>query len=423
LNENLDKNAQSDIKEIFEYMADRILQNNPTWVALSLLTHLSQNSTRWLCFVLKQKDPQIKIVIGGAGCFSTLKGIDSFTMELKSQKLIDHFIVGDGENALVQLITGTTQTNGIDSYEWKEIKDLDNIPPPDYDDYDWSLYPIRRVSIWGSRGCVRECTFCDIHEHWSKFTWRSATSIFQEMKYQIEKYGINFFSFADSLVNGNQKEFRMLIKLLADYNQTLSSEQKIRWTGYFIFRPKEQMGEKDWKLMTESGCTLLLVGIESFVEHIRYHIKKKFSNQDIDHGLLMAKKYGISVSLLTIIGYVTETQEDFDQQLQWVRVNRLYANNPVVNIEIGSGLGILPGTWLHRNIKELGIKLSSTQVFQDWERESINSTPELRNKWRQEMMRVLTENGFKFHYNTDNHVMIESYIMQKYGKNKDKTVL
>jgi hypothetical protein len=62
-------------------------------------------------------------------------------------------------------------------------------------------------------------------------------------------------------------------------------------------------------------------------------------------------------------------------------------------------------------------------VFQDWERESINSTPELRNKWRQEMMRVLTENGFKFHYNTDNHVMIESYIMQKYGKNKDKTVL
>ncbi len=422
LNENVDENAQKEIKEIFEYMADRILEDDPTWVALSLLTYLSQIPTRWLCFLLKKKNPCIKIVIGGAGCFSTLKGIDAFTTELKSQKLIDHFIVGDGENSLVRLMTNATQNSGIDSYEWEQIKNLDDIPPPNYDDYDWSLYPVRRVSIWGSRGCVRECTFCDIHEHWSKFTWRSATSIFQEMKYQFEKYSINFFSFADSLVNGNQKEFRDLIKLLADYNQNLSLEKKIRWSGFFIFRSEEQMKEEDWRLISESGGTFLMVGVESFVEHIRYHIKKKFTNRDLDYGLSMAKKYGIGISLLTIVGYVTETREDFDQQLKWIRDNRHYANDPIKNIQIGSGLAILPGTWLHRHAGELEVRLSSTEVFQDWERKSIKSTPELRNKWHQEMIKVLAENGFTPTYVEDNHVLIESYIMEKYGKSKDKTV-
>jgi radical SAM superfamily enzyme YgiQ (UPF0313 family) len=420
LNEIVEENARLEIAEILDYMAGRILEHDPEWVALSLLTYLSQIPTRWLCFLLKKKKPSVKIVIGGAGCFSTLKGIDAFTTELKSQKLIDHFIVGDGEQSLLELIQGQDSSGETDSYKWNQIRDLDSIPPPNYDDYDWSLYEIRRVSVWGSRGCVRDCTFCDIHEHWSKFTWRSADSIFQEIKYQFEKYEINLFSFADSLVNGNQKEFRNLINLLADYNRTLPDEKKIRWSGFFIFRPEEQMKEEDWKTMAESGAILLLVGIESFVEHIRYHIKKKFSNKDLDYGLRMAKKYGIDLSLLTIVGYVTETQEDFDQQLQWIRNNSHYANAPIKNIQMGSGLAILPGTWLHRHAQELGIKLSSTQVFQDWERPSINSTPELRMKWHIEMKRVLQENGFVPTYVEDNHVLIESHLMEKYGKINNK---
>ena len=73
-------------------------------------------------------------------------------------------------------------------------------------------------------------------------------------------------------------------------------------------------------------------------------IKKKFSNQDLEYGLRMAKKYGIGMSLLIIVGYVTETQDDFDQQLQWIREYRHYANDPIKHITIGSGLAILPGT-------------------------------------------------------------------------------
>lgn len=419
LKEEVDSCAQDDLIDIFEFMAERILSTNPEWVLLSLMTYLSQIPTRWLCFLIKKKNPNVKIVIGGAGCSSSLKSLDSFTQSLKSQRLIDHYIVGDGEIVLPELIKGRNQLPGVDSSDWKEIKDLDRLPLPDYDDYDWSLYSIKRVSVLGSRGCVRECTFCDIHEHWSKFTWRTAKSIFDEIKTQYEKYGINVISFADSLVNGNQKEYRELIRLLAEYNESKPEDQRIRWTGFFIFRPLEQMKEEDWRLTAASGAVMLNVGVESFVEHIRYHIKKKFSNRDLEYGLEMAKKYGVGVTLLTIVGYVTETQKDHEEQLEWIRNNRHYAGDPVKYVNVGSGLSVLPGTWLEKNAKSLGLKLSSTEVYQDWENPAIGSTPELRMKWHAEVVKELKENGFTAYMGEDNHALIEAYLRKKYETIKD----
>lgn len=413
--EQVDAQALPDIHNLFEYMADRLLSYNTNWIALSLLTYLSQVSTKWLCFLLKKKNPNVKIVIGGPGCFNTLLSLDSYVLELRSQKLIDHYIIGDGENSLVELLKENFKYPGINSVTWDEVADLDNVALPDYDEYDFSLYRLRKVSIWGSRGCVRDCTFCDIHQHWSKFQWRSAESIFNEMKHQAEKYNINMYHFADSLVNGNQKEYRKLIRLLAAHNRDLPDHKKIRWSGFFIFRHKEQMKEEDWKYTAESGADILVVGVESFVEHIRYHIKKPFSNQDLDYGLKMAKQYGIGVGLLIIVGYVTETQKDHEEQIQWLYNNKHYANDPVKFIQAGSTLSILPGTWLHQNQAELGLELSGN-IYQDWSREEIGSTPMLRLQWAKNIEQAVRDNGFVYQISKDNHTLIESYIETKYAK-------
>jgi radical SAM superfamily enzyme YgiQ (UPF0313 family) len=270
------------------------------------------------------------------------------------------------------------------------------------------------VGIWGSRGCVRKCTFCDIHEHWSKFQWRSADSIFAEIQEQYNRYGIRIFNFADSLINGNQKEYRRLIRLLADFNRNLATEDRIRWTSFFIFRSKAQMSEEDWRLTAESGALLLLVGVESFVDHIRDHLKKKFNNQDLDYGLKMAQRYSVPLTLLMIVGYVTETEQDHQDQLQWIRDNRHFADNPVKFVQVGSTLGILPGTWLDQHKDELNVKLNSDVVYQDWVREDIGSTPEIRMRWHQEMIAELKNNGFTSTFIQDNHVLIESYTSGKY---------
>lgn len=412
LTQEVDATVREEIHGLFNFMADRILESDPEWVCLSLLTYLSQNSCRWLCFILKQKKPTVKIVIGGAGCFISLKSIDSFAVNLRSRRLIDYFISGDGEQALPNLILGKTDYPGINVTTWKELTNLDSLPFPDYTDYDFRLYQTRAVGIWGSRGCVRECTFCDIHEHWSKFQWRSADSIFTEIQQQHQQYGITLFKFSDSLINGNQKEYRRLIRLLADYNKQQSADNQIKWTSFFIFRPEDQMSEEDWRLTAESGAMFLLVGVESFVDHIREHLKKKFTNRDLDYGLRMAKKYSISLTLLMIVGYVTETEADHQEQLQWIRDNRQFADNPVKLVQVGSTLSILPGTWLDKHKDELGVRLTSDTVYQDWYKDDIGSTPEVRLRWHQETIQELELNGFTPAFAQDNHLLIENYIKQ-----------
>ncbi len=414
LTEQVDRSAKADVIEILDFMADRLLEYSPQWILLSLLTYLSQNTTRWLCFRIKQKNPSVKIVIGGPGAFVSLLSFDEYAKTLKKQGLIDYFISGDGEISVVKLLQGEVDYPGINSNEWKQLSTLDNQPIPDFDDYDWSLYKTKKITIVGSRGCVRDCTFCDIHEHWSVYQWRSGKDLFKEMKYQLERHGINIFTFADSLVNGNQKEFKILLELLAAHNQTATDETKIKWTGSFIIRPRGQMKEEVWELVAKSGGTMLSVGVESFVEHIRYHIKKKFSNDDLDFALQMGAKYNIAMLLLMIVGYVTETRTDFEEQLEWVRKNRHYAQHPVKQVHIGSGLGILPNTWLDRNSKNLNLIVPESDVRQDWINPTTNSTPVTRMQWHKEMYNTLVENGFEPAYLKDNHVLIESYLNDKY---------
>lgn len=413
LTEQVDREAKYAIREILNYMTDRLLASSPTWILLSLLTYLSQNATRWLCFCLRQKNPQVKIVIGGPGAFVSLTSFDNYAQTLRYQKLIDHFVAGDGEVSVVKLLQGQKQYGGVDGTDWHQMATLNDQPIPDFSDYDWSLYDVKRISIVGSRGCVRKCTFCDIHEHWSRYQWRSGQDIFREMQHQSKNYGISIFSFSDSLVNGNQKEFRSLLTLLAEHN-TEFAHQQIQWTGSFIVRPRAQMPETDWHLIAKSGAIMLNVGVESFVEHIRYHIKKKFSNADLDFALQMAQKYDIAMTLLMIVGYATETRQDFEQQLHWVRHNRHYANRPVKMVQIGSGLGILPNTWLDRNKASLGILVPESDVKQDWCNPGIGSTPTVRMQWHREMRTALEQNGFQVTFFEDNHVLIESYINDKY---------
>lgn len=416
LSEQVQPGAKSAIMDMLDFMVDRLLQGNPKWICLSLLTYLSQIPNRWLCFRLRQRSPSTQIVIGGPGAFVSLKSTDDYARTMQRQGLIDHFVVGDGELSLARLILGDASYSGVDQNHWTQLENLDDWPWPDYSDYDWNIYEAKRLIVVGSRGCVRECTFCDIHEHWNKYQWRSGRNIFEELKYQKERYGINVFSFADALVNGNQKEYREMIRLLAEYNAKRDRSDWITWNGSFIIRPQGQMREEDWELTAASGAHLLSMGVESFVDHIRLHMKKKFTNEDLEFALEQGRKYNIGISMLVIVGYVTETEQDHQEALQWVKDHSRFAGDPVKMVQIGSGLGILPGTWLDRNKDALNIQIHDTGVMQDWTRADIDSTPEVRMRRHHEMDHCLRENGFNCYFQKDNHVLIESYLNEKYKR-------
>ena len=306
------------------------------------------------------------------------------------------------------MIKSNTQYPGINDEEWKELsrQDLASLPMPDYDNYDFELYEKLALPLLGSRGCVRKCTFCDYIANWKTFAWRTADDIFHEIMYQSEKYKITQFKFQDSLTNGSLKEFSRLTEMLAVHNRN-PDNTPITWSGFYIFRDVTARSEQEWQMVADSGAQVLMVGIENFNERIRYAIGKKFSNASIDFHLAQAKRHGIFLQLLNIVGYVDETRQDIDAIKQWLVDHVEYCDS--IGLQWGGTLGLFPNTWLEKNSEQLGIIRISSEP-QQWINPKINSTPAQRAAWAQELNEFSKQLGYNVPNFVDNHFLLEHLL-------------
>ena len=396
------------VDELFDLhyaMATKLLSYNAKIIGLSLFSYVCQHSAKYLCYFLRKLNPDVQIIIGGAGCFDSLRGNSTYADKLKACGLVDHYFRGDAEKSFEAFLNGTTEYPGLDNSDWQEIpkEELNTFPYPNYDDYKFDQYELQCVPVLGSRGCVRKCTFCDIIEYWKKFNYRSGESVFNEMLAQNQKYGIRHFKFQDSLINGNMKEFKVLVSLLAKHNQE-HPENSFTWASYFIIRPKSTFDEDLWRLTALSGATGLQIGVESLVEHIRYHMGKHFSNDDLEFALQMGKKYNLQFLCLMIVGYVTETQADVDFAAQWWKDHVEYKD--LLKIQFGGTLGIFPNTQLERNKKVYKIHTYGPP-YQNWNNEDNTSTPEIRAGWQKYLYNLCKDLGYGMFNNIDNHYVLE----------------
>jgi radical SAM superfamily enzyme YgiQ (UPF0313 family) len=275
------------------------------------------------------------IIVGGAGL-----ELDDFGKKLRDQQLIDHYIYGEAELALPKLLDGVENYPGINGNPPEQIDDIEDLPLPNYGyfdlkRYDW-LLDKPDVFIYGSRGCVRKCTFCDVEHYWPKFRWRTGKSIANEMIANYEKYGISNYFFADSLVNGNLKEFTIFCDTLVKYKPDL-----FRWAGYAIVRPKEHHPAEMFDMIKEAGGRFWSLGIETGVDRIRYEMKKKFTNDDVDWHLEQSQRIGLQNLFLMIPTWPSETSEEHLEYLKIFERWQNYAvDGTIYGINISATLGI-----------------------------------------------------------------------------------
>jgi radical SAM superfamily enzyme YgiQ (UPF0313 family) len=403
-------NIEQEVYELHLSFAKNLLVHNPKIIGLSVFTYNCQVSAKYISYFIKKLSPSTKIILGGNGLMENLVGKSKFAIPLVDSGLIDFYIRGDGEHVLYEYLTNADNISGINSSTWHQLsnEELTALPAPDYDDYDMNEYSVKLLPILGSRGCVRQCTFCDIHAHWTKFSYRSGQHVFNEMLDLSIRYGIYSFKFQDSLNNGNLKEYRQLMKLIADYNNSCDPIKKFNWTSFFILRPKKDFTEEDWKLTAQGGAAVLLVGIETLSDYSRFHLGKKFTNDDIEFSLQMAKKYGIKMVLLFLIGYITETEDDIDYAVKWWEDHTEYKDT--IRVNLGSPLGILRETPLEKRFIELKLERVGPND-QDWVNPETGNTPVNRVKWYNRLSATIARLGYTEVKPVDNH-----YIMEKIMK-------
>lgn len=316
--------------------AKELSNENVKWLGISVFTYHSVNfALDFLNAFKKYNTKGIKVVIGGAG-------VDYRNLE-QFKSLYDAYIFGEGEEALVELLSGNMSFTGVNGRA-NQIENIDSMGIPDYDDYDldpalydsWTGRTLLQVT--GSRGCVRKCTFCNVQSLWKKYKWRPGVRIAEEIIHQYKKHKVTDIYFTDSLINGNTAELLEMCRTLIKFKET-DPEADFTWGGQWISRPASTIPKDYYKLIKASGGQNISMGVETGSDKVLGDMDKKFSIFDLDLEMENFKKHRIyNISFFMFIGFPTETIDDFYATLRLIkRYQKYVASLTLGGMLFGSG--------------------------------------------------------------------------------------
>ena len=412
-------------QDAVEYFKNIVKNDDPEWIGITLFSQRSKFFVLEVLKILKDNHPHIKTVIGGP--YSAYVG-----KRWKNEGIVDAYINGEADEALVELLNGNLDFPGVNGGPAKQITDLNALPIPNYDDLDVSKYSnrwwdpndksdlgLKTLYVTGSRGCVRDCSLCDIGQMWPKFKYRTGENIANEMEYLSNKFSLNRIMFTDSLLNGSPTVLDDLTSELI-YRYEHNTMKYTTWQGQFIARPENRTNQEMFKNLKLAGCDLLSIGIESGSERVREHMGKKFSNSDLMYTLDMCAKYEIRFVMLMMVGYPTETEEDFQDTLKLFDNCLGYLEKGLIlNVVMGGTTSLIPGTPIWRSKDELGITEDKTgfgNIYENWV--YGNNDKELRILRWFRLKEHLTNLGFPLLEKQLHHLSSELDKIRQAKKNK-----
>jgi radical SAM superfamily enzyme YgiQ (UPF0313 family) len=381
------KDSEKNYEIVCQEAIAQIDKHKPNIVAISVFTIQSMLATKFLLEQIQKKSnrSKFKLIIGGLGITDTWKDdncSDLFCEYCLKNNLIDYYITGDGENSFVEFLKGNLDAACVNQLQNVPVLDLDSLPAPSYkkiNPADYFFVDKPEIIITGSKGCVRDCTFCNVGSYWKKYVYRNGAHVANDM-YQIYKdTGVTKFEFSDSLINGSLKSFRQLNRQLIELKQ-LDPTFSPRYKGQFICRPIGQMKEQDYIDMKNAGAETLVVGIEHFSEPIRTHMRKHFDNSSIDWHFAQCAKLGIKNVLLLLSGYVTETIDDHQVNIDYLRRYQKYALSRIIytiNI-VSTGLFIKSNTPLFEMAHDIGLIVDDNNAGTWVNLNNVSLTPKER---------------------------------------------
>jgi len=347
-NQTIDEVTDIMIPYYYDYIIDRLDSLEFRYFGMSVFSMLTQKAVFELCVELRKRRPDIKIVLGGHGLTSySHHSISKYIAKeeyktefldiIKTRNLADSFVVGEGENAIIDLLRGNTD-KFTHTITWNAANDGLKYPYPNWDDYYLDLYDGLtgkndiQLSLVSSKGCVRKCDFCNIVQHFPKYQSKDGEFLAEEMAFLSNKYNITSFAFADSIANGNLVSLREFVKHTADYNNA-NPEKSVTWSGNWIARRKGIVKEDFYVLMKQSGAEHLTVGAEHGSNHVLDAMKKKTDVEGLLYELHHFDINNIQCSLNTITGHWAETAEDFLEHCDaFIKLAPKCASETITNI-------------------------------------------------------------------------------------------
>lgn len=300
LDDMYDRHLKDKVEPLLEEYLEKLVDLKPDVVGFSLY-YTNVKPTLWMAKKVRERLPDTIIIGGGSHIHWNPDPFPEF----------DHVVKGEGEEVLLELLDKIERGEKLTQYQYNadttKRLNLDTLPFPDYSDFDVNKYMMPNAfSSEFSRGCVAKCTFCAETHYW-KYRSRQSPMVLDEVEFQYKNFGINFFWFIDSLVNGNINELRAFALGVVERGL------EIRWTGYA--RCDERMDFEYYRDLKLSGCTNLNYGIESGSNRVLNDMRKNITVQEVEQNLKDGHSNQVGAATNWMLGYVTEKQIDFAHTL------------------------------------------------------------------------------------------------------------
>ena len=391
------------LRHLVQYLKDIKEKYDPEWIGLSLFTHQSHNFSYPMIRMIRKYLPGTKIVLGGKSL--ELKHDNRFIYErYRDQNLVDLIIVGDAEASFSDAINNDMR--GVVISDPQTQADLDNSSAPDWSGYDmdaYKKYDMMNTGIYlpvtASKGCVRHCTFCDVASFWPKYIYRDGAKVADDIIATYNSTGMTKFRFTDNLINGSISHFRKMNERIVE-----KIPNTISYRGYAIFRSRESSPEYDFEISAAAGCDIVYLGQESGSEKVRSDMKKKYSNDDVEYSANQYYKNKIKQAWLFMIGYPTETEEDFQDTLRMLDYYSPMAKDGMLMISVTAPFMVLGNSPLIQDMtlnQQHGFSMQPDhnpnhfQYFWESSTNKENTFPVRADRWRRFYSAVI-ENKYQW---------------------------
>ena len=280
----------------------QIVDIKPRVIGLSLFTH-NRVDTLKLVQEIRKALPAAVIMLGGPHATFLAGEI------IRRYPEVDYIIQGEGEGPFAKLLkkiaAGKKPAGKIISSE--TVDSLDDLPAPGQ--FSGKLIGVNPDDqyqfIITSRGCPHECVFCSSPAFWQRTVrYRSPGSIFREIQYLYNKYGIQYFSIRDDNFTMNKK------RVLEFCRQLRESGMYIMWNCQARV---DTIDEEMLIAMKQAGLEHIQYGVESGSAKILKHYDKHITLEHIEHAAAITRRVGVYLSIYLMAGAEGETQDERDR--------------------------------------------------------------------------------------------------------------
>lgn len=347
-----------------------LLQESPLAVCISS-NFILMNDIKDMAVKIKDIAPDVSVIAGGMLVKKAMHAGENLTKGTLNflstfHEKVDAFVVeAKGEQSLVKLLKALENGN-----------DLNNVPNLAYFDkkgrvtfttrleeeihmdqtaIDWhnipNAYLRHTLPVNSSRGCYYRCRFCTYHWLFPKVHYRSLEVLRQELK-AINRLGfVRHVRFTDDNFTAKAGRIKAVLRMM------IHEKFSFTWSS---FARASALTPELVKLMKQSGCEFVDLGLESGSQRILDNMDKRLSCQQSFDAIGLLNDHGIISRGSFIIGYPGETRDTFFETIDFINESGLpyyqpylfyYTANTLVHEERNElnlrGLGL---AWAHETM-------------------------------------------------------------------------